>query len=109
MERPGGALNGGNNLCNTVLSDAGTSSLQAVTAAQAPYTGTFRPANPLAAFEGEDPNRDLDAERVRLRGRGHRQRARLLAARHADRLQQRRGAAYCRRAAPVASAHFRGA
>ena len=53
---PGGALNSGNNFCQTVLDDAATNSIQNVTAAGAPYTGTFAPANPLAAFIGEDPN-----------------------------------------------------
>jgi subtilisin-like proprotein convertase family protein len=56
MTRPGGLLNGGNNFCQTVLDDDATSSIQAITTAGAPYTGTFKPANALAAFNGEDPN-----------------------------------------------------
>lgn len=56
MNTIGGGSNGANNLCQTVLSDAGATSIQNVTAAQAPYTGTFRPATPLARFIGEDAN-----------------------------------------------------
>jgi subtilisin-like proprotein convertase family protein len=54
IDQAGGALNGGNNFCQTVLDDAGTTSIQSVTSAQAPYTGTYAPANPLAAFAGEN-------------------------------------------------------
>ena len=54
--RPGGVLNSGNNFCNTVFDDDAASSIQAITPAGAPYTGTFRPASPLAALKGEDPN-----------------------------------------------------
>jgi subtilisin-like proprotein convertase family protein len=56
MSRPGGELNGGNNFCQTRLDDAATSSIQSIVAAGAPYTGSFKPASPLAAFVGEDPN-----------------------------------------------------
>lgn len=59
VNRPGGGLTGssGNNFCQTLLADAGgTGSIQDIVAAGAPYTGTFSPANPLAAFAGEDPN-----------------------------------------------------
>jgi subtilisin-like proprotein convertase family protein len=51
--RPGGTGNSGNNFCQTVLNDSATNSIQNVTVAGAPYTGTFKPANPLAAFRGE--------------------------------------------------------
>jgi subtilisin-like proprotein convertase family protein len=54
--RPGGVLNGGNNFCGTVFDDAAASSIQDITSAGAPYTGSFSPANPLSAFVGEDPN-----------------------------------------------------
>ncbi len=54
--RPGGTANSGNNFCNTVFDDAAATSIQAITPAGAPYTGTFRPATPLSAFDGEDPN-----------------------------------------------------
>jgi subtilisin-like proprotein convertase family protein len=54
--RPGGVLNSGNNFCNTVLDDGAATSIQAITSAGAPYTGSFQPASPLAALTGEDPN-----------------------------------------------------
>jgi proprotein convertase P-domain-containing protein/subtilase family protein len=53
MDRPGGELNDGNNFCQTVLDDAGATSIQLITPVGAPYTGTFQPANPLSAFNGE--------------------------------------------------------
>jgi subtilisin-like proprotein convertase family protein len=46
---------GGNNFYNTVLSDAGTVSIQAPANVN-PFTGTFKPNEPLAAFAGENPN-----------------------------------------------------
>lgn len=54
--RPGGTLNGGNNFCNTVFDDSATALIQRITSAGAPYTGSFKPANPLAAFNGENAN-----------------------------------------------------
>ena len=54
--RPGGTGNSGNNFCQTVLDDSGATSIQNIAVAGAPYTGTFQPASPLAAFNGEDPN-----------------------------------------------------
>jgi subtilisin-like proprotein convertase family protein len=54
--RPGGSSNSGNNFCQTVLDDAGSTSIQSITPSDAPFTGTFSPASPLAAFNGEDPN-----------------------------------------------------
>jgi subtilisin-like proprotein convertase family protein len=56
MDRPGGAGNSGNNLCGTVLSDGAPSSIQTIAISQAPYTGSFKPASPLAAFRGESAN-----------------------------------------------------
>jgi hypothetical protein len=56
MSRPGGALNSGNNFCNTVLDDGGATSIQSITVAGSPYTGSFIPASPLAAFNGENGN-----------------------------------------------------
>jgi subtilisin-like proprotein convertase family protein len=53
LNRPGGALNSGNNFCQTVLSDSGATSIQDITPSGAPYTGTFKPASPLSAFSGE--------------------------------------------------------
>ncbi len=56
ISRAGGTLNSGNNFCQTVLDDGGVSSIQNVVSTDAPFTGTFAPANPLAAFNGEDAN-----------------------------------------------------
>jgi uncharacterized repeat protein (TIGR01451 family) len=47
----------GHNFCQVVLDDTGGGpSIQSATSAQAPFTGTWLPANPLAAFAGENPN-----------------------------------------------------
>jgi subtilisin-like proprotein convertase family protein len=54
--RPGGTGNSGNNFCQTVLDDSATTSIQSIAVADAPFTGTFSPASPLAAFNGENPN-----------------------------------------------------
>jgi autotransporter-associated beta strand protein len=43
----------GQNFTNTTLSDAGTTPIASGTA---PFTGTFRPAQPLAALDGQNPN-----------------------------------------------------
>ena len=56
MNQPGGFFNGGRNFCNTVLDDSATNFIQAITPAGAPYTGAFKPASPLAAFNGQDGN-----------------------------------------------------
>jgi subtilisin-like proprotein convertase family protein len=63
MNRPGGASNSGRNFCQTVLDDdaANATSIQLVSSSAAstigpPYVGTYRPANPLSAFDGENPN-----------------------------------------------------
>ena len=52
IKHAGGSINGGNNFCQTVLDDGATASIQDVSSAGAPWTGTFSPANPLAAFVG---------------------------------------------------------
>jgi subtilisin-like proprotein convertase family protein len=52
MNRPGGTLNSGNNFCKTVLDDAAVNSIQAIAPAGNPWTGSFKAANPLAAFNG---------------------------------------------------------
>lgn len=54
LDAAGGALNSGNNFCQTALDDTATSSIQNVTSSQAPFTGTFTPLSPLSAFIGED-------------------------------------------------------
>jgi len=56
MNQAGGALNSGNNFCNTVLDDSAAALIQSVTPAGAPFTGSFKPASPLAAFNGQNGN-----------------------------------------------------
>lgn len=46
----------GNNLCQTVLDDAASVSIQSALSTSAPFSGTWAPANPLAGFAGVDPN-----------------------------------------------------
>jgi len=53
LNRAGGALNSGNNFCQTFLDDAATSPIQAITVAQEPFTGRFSPLQPLSAFLGD--------------------------------------------------------
>ncbi len=50
--------NSGNNFCQTLFDDAATTSIQSFPASSAgePFTGTFAPANPLAGFNGRNPN-----------------------------------------------------
>lgn len=52
-DRPGTPDNNGNNLCQTILDDAAPASIQDVLAEDAPFTGAFAPASPLAVFAGE--------------------------------------------------------
>src|SRR6266498_3323829 len=56
MNQPGGPLNRRNNFCNTVLDDNATALIQGISPAGAPYTGSFKPASPLAAFNGQNGN-----------------------------------------------------
>jgi hypothetical protein len=57
ISQAGGADNGGHNFCNTTLDDESAgASIQTVTPAQNPYTGSFKPASPLSAFDGQNPN-----------------------------------------------------
>jgi hypothetical protein len=53
LDRPGGAGNSGNNFCQTVLADGAANSIQGIAIAQAPFTGTFSPAQPLSTFLGD--------------------------------------------------------
>src|SRR5262249_12688909 len=47
----------GNNFCQTTLDDESAGpGIQSVASSQAPFTGSFKPANPLSAFDGETPN-----------------------------------------------------
>jgi subtilisin-like proprotein convertase family protein len=59
LSRPGGLNNPGNNFCNTVLDDDTTRpSIQSIpsTGQGAPYSNTYKPANPLSLFDGQNPN-----------------------------------------------------
>jgi hypothetical protein len=51
---PGGTGNSGNNFCQTFLDDDATESIQAVTIADAPFTGSFTPAQSLSTFTGDE-------------------------------------------------------
>jgi Tol biopolymer transport system component/subtilisin-like proprotein convertase family protein len=52
VDRAGGI---GHNFCRLTLDDSGTRSIQELLEAEAPFRGRFKPANPLAAFNGENP------------------------------------------------------
>jgi subtilisin-like proprotein convertase family protein len=56
INQAGGPNNIGHNFCNTVLDDSATASIQTVLPTDAPFTGSFKPANPLSAFKGENVN-----------------------------------------------------
>ena len=56
MSQPGGANNGGNNFCQTVLDDSGATSIQSITSGGNPYVGTFAPSSALSPFNGQSPN-----------------------------------------------------
>jgi Subtilase family/Proprotein convertase P-domain len=56
MSSPGGPNNSGNNFCKTILDDDAPNSIQNVLVTQAPFTGTFKPLQPLSVFGGDDPN-----------------------------------------------------
>jgi len=58
INRAGGGGNNGKNFCQTLLDDdaMGATSINNVAPTAAPYAGTFRPSNPLSAFDGENPN-----------------------------------------------------
>ncbi len=51
-----GGGNSGNNFCQTLLDDGASTSIQSQTPAAAPFTGSYKPANALSSFAGEDPN-----------------------------------------------------
>ncbi len=53
FNRAGGTGNSGNNFCKTVLDDGAASSIQDIAIAGAPWTGTFKPAQPLSLFNGQ--------------------------------------------------------
>jgi subtilisin-like proprotein convertase family protein len=56
MNQPGGFNNNGRNFCNTVLDDSASDLIQTITPVGSPYTGLFKPASPLAAFNGQNGN-----------------------------------------------------
>jgi len=58
ISRAGGSGNNGKNFCQTTLDDDATNaiSINNIASTNAPFTGTFKPANPLSAFDGENPN-----------------------------------------------------
>jgi Subtilase family/Proprotein convertase P-domain len=59
LSRPGGGTFGssGNNFCGTVLDDDGAGpSIDGISAADAPYSGSYLPHEALSAFDGQDPN-----------------------------------------------------
>lgn len=47
---------GGNNFCRTVFDDAAAASITSILSSQAPFTGSWRPENPLSAFNGQSAN-----------------------------------------------------
>lgn len=63
VNRAGGSGNSGKNFCQTVLDDdvANATSIGSVSPtgpppSGPPYTGIYKPSNPLSAFDGENPN-----------------------------------------------------
>lgn len=48
--------NAGVNFCQTVFDDAAATAWSSATAASAPFTGSFRPVDPLSTFAGENAN-----------------------------------------------------
>lgn len=57
INRPGFGNDSGNNFCNTLLNDESTGrSIQDLVPGDEPNTGSFKPASPLSAFQGENPN-----------------------------------------------------
>jgi hypothetical protein len=53
LDAIGGPLNDGNNLCQTALVDGPFAPIEGVSPLEAPYSGTYAPASPLAAFAGQ--------------------------------------------------------
>ncbi len=64
MQSPNGTVvtlsdrngSGGNNLCNTIFDDSASSPFSSISSSGAPWTGTFSPDSPLAAFNGQSAN-----------------------------------------------------
>jgi subtilisin-like proprotein convertase family protein len=59
VDRPGhvglGFGNSGNNLCQTVLDDEAAADIETVPVSAAPFSGSYRPNNPLSVFDGINP------------------------------------------------------
>ena len=57
VNRMGGALNSGNNFCQTTLDDASAGAvIDTLGAASNPFTGSFKPSAPLSTFVGTNGN-----------------------------------------------------
>ncbi len=56
IDRMATGNNSGNNLCQTVLDDAASGSIQDAPDGDAPFSGAYRPASSLSAFAGESAN-----------------------------------------------------
>jgi hypothetical protein len=56
ISEAGGPFNSGNNFCQTILDDDAVNSISSVNLNQAPFTGTFKPFQPLSGFAGEAAN-----------------------------------------------------
>ena len=53
MDQVGGS---GNNICQAVYDDTAATNIQTVGSAEAPFTGTWKPANSFSALTGVNPN-----------------------------------------------------
>lgn len=53
LSQIGGPQNDGNNMCQTVLDDYAFTSIENASSLEAPYSSTYAPASPLAAFAGQ--------------------------------------------------------
>ena len=62
MNSPGAGYEGaaGANFCHTMLDDDAPASIESITDAAAPYTGTYKPDQPLSMFNGEQPDGTWD-------------------------------------------------
>jgi hypothetical protein len=56
LSEAGGPFNSGNNFCQTILDDDAANSINGITPAQNPFTGTFSPFQPLSGFSGDGAN-----------------------------------------------------
>ncbi|CAG1010105.1 Calcium-dependent protease [Phycisphaerales bacterium] len=56
IDRMGGGGTDTNNFCQTVLDDEAGTPIEGAAAASAPFSGSWAPNNPLAVFDGINPN-----------------------------------------------------